>query len=58
MEALAAVDDGGVRRELEALLTDMHARIPQFSDVISRNYFSHTESVKSIGDEGERTDGS
>ncbi len=58
MEVLAAVDDGGVRRELAALLTDMHARIPQFSDVISRNYFSHTESVKSIGDEGERTDGS
>jgi len=49
-DMLCEMGADGVRSRLEAMLTDMADRLPNFSEKLAEGYFSHTDLVRNIGE--------
>lgn len=43
LDQLVALDDMGTRQSLEALLENLHAQLPEFSDLLIRQFLTHAQ---------------
>lgn len=48
IDSLAAVDAGGLRGKLDALLRDLDTRLPALAEALARQYLSHAISSRQL----------